>query len=73
MSILRDRVKILNSERIVDELHKILMSNKPSLAFITLDKVGILELIIPELTNLKALMKLKVKNIRQFLSYTGST
>ena len=55
MSILRDRIKILNSERIVDELHKILMSNKPSLAFITLDRVGILELIIPELTNLKGI------------------
>ena len=55
MSILKDRVKILNSERIVDELNKILMSNKPSLAFITLDKVGILELIIPELTNLKGI------------------
>ena len=55
MSILRDRIKILNSERIVDELHKILMSNKPSLGFIILDKVGILELIIPELTNLKGI------------------
>ena len=55
MSILRERIKILNSERIVDELHKILMSEKPSNAFTTLDKVGILELIIPELTNLKGI------------------
>lgn len=55
MSILRERIKILNMERIVDELHKILMSEKPSNAFITLDKVGILELIIPELTNLKGI------------------
>ena len=55
MSILSERIKILNSERIVDELHKILMTNKPSSAFITLDKVGILELIIPELTNLKGI------------------
>jgi tRNA nucleotidyltransferase (CCA-adding enzyme) len=55
MSTLRERIKILKSERIVDELHKILMSDKPSSAFITLDKVGILELIIPELTNLKGI------------------
>ena len=55
MSILRERIKILNFERIVDELHKILMSDKPSSAFITLEKVGILELIIPELTNLKGI------------------
>ena len=55
MSILLQRIKILNSERIVDELHKILMSDKPSSAFVTLDSVGILELIIPELTDLKGI------------------
>ena len=55
MSILLQRIKILNSVRIVDELHKILMSDKPSSAFVTLDSVGILELIIPELTDLKGI------------------
>ena len=70
MSILRERIKILNSERIVDELHKILMSDKPSSAFITLDKVGILELIIPELTNLKGIDEVEGQKHKDNFNHT---
>ncbi len=49
----RDRIKILSSERIVDELNKILLSPKPSIGFILLDKCGLLELILPQLVLLK--------------------
>lgn len=47
------RIKIITKERCVDELHKILLSEKPSVGFLTLEKTGLLELILPELTALK--------------------
>ena len=47
------RITIISTERIVDELHKILASPKPSIGFSILDKVNLLPLILPELSNLK--------------------
>ena len=47
-----DRIKIISGERIVDELNKILMTNKPSIGFLLLYQTGLLVLILPELTAL---------------------
>lgn len=47
------RIDIITRERIVDELHKILMSEKPSVGFKLLEKMGLLERILPELVALK--------------------
>jgi tRNA nucleotidyltransferase (CCA-adding enzyme) len=47
-----ERIKIISGERIVDELNKILMTNKPSIGFLLLYKTGLLDLILPELTDL---------------------
>ena len=47
------RINIISTERIVDELHKILASPKPSIGFAILNKVNLLTHIIPELSNLK--------------------
>lgn len=47
------RIKIITKERIVTELHKILESPKPSIGFLLLEKTGLLEYILPELTALK--------------------
>ena len=47
------RITIISTERIVDELHKILASPKPSVGFAILNKVNLLTHIIPELSNLK--------------------
>ena len=47
-----DRIKIISGERIVDELNKILSTEKPSIGFLLLFKTGLLELILPELTAL---------------------
>lgn len=47
------RIKIITEERIVEELHKILLSKKPSKGFSLLRKTGLLPLILPELTALE--------------------
>lgn len=47
-----ERLKIITGERIVDELNKILSTEKPSIGFLHLYKTGLLDLILPELTAL---------------------
>lgn len=47
------RIKIISGERIVDELHKILETKKPSIGLKLLDDVELLHLILPEVTALK--------------------
>jgi putative nucleotidyltransferase with HDIG domain len=48
----KDRISIISGERIVDELNKILSTEKPSIGFILLYQTGLLDLILPELTAL---------------------
>ena len=48
-----DRLKIITKERIVDELQKIMKSEKPSVGFLLLEKTTLLPLILPELIALK--------------------
>ncbi|MGG7035956.1 MAG: CCA tRNA nucleotidyltransferase [Flavobacterium sp.] len=47
-----ERIKIITGERIVDELNKILSTEKPSVGFLLLYKTGLLDIILPELTAL---------------------
>lgn len=51
----KERITIITKERIVDELHKILLSEKPSIGFILLEKTGLLNFILPELIALKGI------------------
>ena len=46
------RIKIITGERIVDELNKILLTKTPSVGFLLLYKLGLLDIILPELTAL---------------------
>ena len=55
----KDRIKIISKERIVDELHKILASSKPSLGFSLLHKTELLEYILPELTALQGIEEIE--------------
>ena len=47
-----DRINIISGERIVDELNKILSTDKPSIGFLLFYKTGLLDIILPELTAL---------------------
>ena len=55
----KERIKIISSERISDELNKILLSQQPSIGFRLMDKSGLLEIIFPEMNQLKGI---EVKN-----------
>ena len=52
---LSSRIEIITKERIVVELNKILLTNKPSSGFILLEKCGLLKYILPEITSLKGI------------------
>jgi putative nucleotidyltransferase with HDIG domain len=47
------RIEIITKERINVEIQKILESDKPSVGFLLLEQTGLLQRIIPELTDLK--------------------
>jgi len=48
----KERIKIISGERIVEELNKVLSTDKPSLGFLLLYQTGLLSIILPELTAL---------------------
>jgi putative nucleotidyltransferase with HDIG domain len=55
----QERIKIVSEERIVDELHKILLSEKPSVGLSLMHKTGLLSIILPELTALQGIEEIE--------------
>lgn len=51
----KERINIISKERIAEELNKIMMSRRPSVGFVLLEKTGLLELIFSELLALKGI------------------
>ncbi|NTV19719.1 MAG: HD domain-containing protein, partial [Bacteroidales bacterium] len=66
----RDRLKILSTERISDELNKIILSPKPSVGFYLLEETGLLELILPQLVKLKGAEYVDGKGHKENFSHT---
>lgn len=55
----KERIKIISGERIVDELHKILASEKPSTGFSLLHETELLPFILPELIALEGIEEIE--------------
>ncbi|MGC6479485.1 MAG: CCA tRNA nucleotidyltransferase [Flavobacteriaceae bacterium] len=53
------RLAIISRERCVDELHKILSCDQPSAGLLLLDKAGLLDQILPEVTALKGIEEIE--------------
>jgi len=49
----RERIKIVSGERVADELNKIILARKPSYGFKLLEQTGLLQIIFPQLVDLK--------------------
>ncbi|MBQ7898784.1 MAG: HD domain-containing protein [Bacteroidales bacterium] len=66
----RGRMEILSKERIVEELNKMLVSEKPSIGFRLLDETGLLEMILPQLSKLKGVETVEGKGHKENFSHT---
>ena len=64
------RLRILSRERIVEELDKMLLTNKPSTAFRLMDQTGLLEQFFPELVRLKGTETVDGKGHKENFSHT---
>ena len=64
------RMEILSKERIVEELNKILGTSRPSMGFRLLDDTGLLEYILPQLSNLKGVETVDGKGHKENFSHT---
>lgn len=55
----KERISIISKERIVEELNKIMLCDKPSRGFSLLHKTGLLKIIMPELTALQGIEEIE--------------
>ena len=66
----RERMEILSKERIVEELNKILVTDKPSIGFRLLDQTGLLDYVLPQLEKLKGVETVEGKGHKENFSHT---
>ena len=64
------RIDIVSKERIVTELNKILLSRKPSNGFLLMDVTGVLERILPWISNLKGVESIQNKGHKDNFYHT---
>ncbi|MBP5571954.1 MAG: HD domain-containing protein [Bacteroidales bacterium] len=70
MKRMADRLSILSVERITEELNKMLVTRRPSMAFELMEKTGLLERILPELCALKGVETMEGKGHKENFSHT---
>lgn len=72
MKRMRSRVSILSRERIVEELSKMLLTDRPSIAFRLMDETGLLEYVLPQLLELKGTETVDGRGHKENFSHTLS-
>ena len=70
MKRMAERLSILSVERITEELNKMLVTRRPSMAFELMEKTGLLERILPELCALKGVETMEGKGHKENFSHT---
>ncbi|MBO4604968.1 MAG: HD domain-containing protein [Bacteroidales bacterium] len=70
MRRMADRLSILSVERITEELNKMLVTRRPSMAFELMEQTGLLSRILPELCALKGVETQEGKGHKENFSHT---
>ena len=70
MRRMADRLTILSKERIIEELNKMLMTPRPSMAFRLMDETGLLHYILPQLEALKGVETVEGRGHKENFSHT---
>ncbi len=70
MKRMAGRLSILSVERITEELNKMLLTARPSMAFELMEQTGLLERILPELCALKGVETMEGKGHKENFSHT---
>lgn len=70
MKRMKNRLEILSKERIVEELNKILLTSRPSMAFRLMEETGLLEYILPQIIALKGIETIDGKGHKENFSHT---
>ena len=70
MKKMADRLQILSRERIVEELNKMLLTDRPSMAFELMEQTGLLQQFLPDLVKLKGVETVDGKGHKENFSHT---
>lgn len=66
----KERIKIISAERIIDELNKIMLSSTPSRGFVELQRCGLLDIILPEVSRLDCVETINGKSHKNNFYHT---
>ena len=70
MRRMSDRLSILSKERIAEELNKMLVTARPSMAFRLMDEAGLLDHVLPQLSALKGVETIDGRGHKENFSHT---
>ena len=70
MKRMADRLSILSKERIAEELNKMLVTPRPSMAFALMDETGLLDHVLPQLSALKGVETIDGRGHKENFSHT---